>query len=50
MKELKKLRESLYIDERTKAMPKSTIKNSVVEEIVREGEIFVKKKNLANSI
>lgn len=45
-----KLREKLYFDERTKTIPKSTIKNRVIEEIVSEGDVFVGNKQLLGSV
>lgn len=49
-KQMTNLRESLYFDEKTKAIPKSTIKNNIIEDIVRDGEVFMKNQNLMNSI
>lgn len=45
-----KLREKLYFDERTKTVPKSTIKNNIIEDIVSEGDIFITNKDLMSSI
>jgi len=49
-KELRRLRESLYFDERTKTVPKSTIRNNIIEDIVKDGDVIVKKKDLADAI
>lgn len=47
---MKDLRESLYFDERTKTIPKSTIKNRIIEDIVQDGDVFMKKDDLMGSI
>ena len=47
---MRQLRESLYFDERTKTVPKSTVRNGIIEDIVQEGEVFFKKQELMNSI
>lgn len=49
-KEIRKLRESLYFDERTKTVPKSTIKNNIIEDIVQDGDVFIHKNELMGSI
>ncbi|KAL4510208.1 hypothetical protein ABPG72_010401 [Tetrahymena utriculariae] len=45
-----KLREKLYFDERTKTVPKTTIKNGIIENIVSEGDVFMGNKQLMESI
>lgn len=47
---MERLRESLYFDERTKTVPKSTIKNNIIEDIVKDGNVFVRKPELMHSI
>ena len=36
-----KLRAKLYFDERTKTIPKTTLKNRIIESIVMDGEVFM---------
>lgn len=45
-----KLRSSLYFDERTKTIPKTTLKNNIIEDIVRKGDTIVGNKELLESI
>jgi AP-1 complex subunit beta-1 len=45
-----RLRETLYFDERTKTVPKTTIKNHIVEDIVRDGDLFMKNRELLDSL
>ena len=45
-----KLREKLYFDECTKTVPKSTIKNDIIENILSDGEVFVANKQLMHSV
>lgn len=49
-KELQKLREQLYFDDRTKTVPKSTIKNHIIEDIVKDGDLFIKNRELMDQI
>jgi hypothetical protein len=44
------LRDSLYYDERTKAVPKSTIKNNIIENIIEEQAIIFSNDELLGSI
>lgn len=43
---MEKLRSSLYFDEKTRSVPKTTLKNKIVEKIVQDSEIFLNKPML----
>jgi hypothetical protein len=42
----KTLRDKLYFDERTKSIPKTTLKNKVIENIVLDSDVFLKNNDL----
>lgn len=45
-----KLRAKLYFDERTKTVPKTTLKNNIIENIVQDYDVFLKKNELMDSV
>lgn len=47
---LKNLKGSLLFDDRTQAIPKTTIQNHIIDDIVKNGEIIVKKPELLNQV
>ncbi|KAM3146409.1 hypothetical protein pb186bvf_001378 [Paramecium bursaria] len=49
-KSLQQFRESLYYDERINTVPKSTIKNHIIESIVDDADLLLQKKELISSI
>ena len=46
----KSLREKLYFDERTKTLPKTTLKNNIIEKICLEEDIVNNNDKLMNSL
>jgi hypothetical protein len=40
------LKEKLYFDDRTRSVPKTTLKNRVIEQIVQDGELVLKSADL----
>ncbi len=47
---IKTLRNKLYFDERTKTVPKTTLRNKVIEDIVSEGDLFLKNRQLLDQV
>ena len=48
---MQNLKESLQFDENTKSIPRSTVRNNnIIDDIVRDGDVFLKNSNLLNSI
>jgi hypothetical protein len=47
---MQKLREKLYFDEKTRTVPKTTLKNKFIENIVQDGDVFLKNKQLLDSV
>ncbi|KRX02033.1 hypothetical protein PPERSA_07678 [Pseudocohnilembus persalinus] len=45
-----KLRSKLYYDEQTMSVPKTTLKNQVIENIVQDPNVFLKNKSLLDSV
>jgi hypothetical protein len=50
IKNLEAFRAKLYFDERTKTVPKSTIKSAVIENLIREKDFVMSNKDLIRSI
>lgn len=49
-KNVEKFKESLYFDERTKTLPKTTIRNKVVEDLVHQYDSLMNNKNLLDYV
>ncbi len=49
-KDLEAFRAKLYFDERTKTVPKSTIKSSIIENLIKERDQVMSNKDLIHSI
>ena len=49
-KDLEAFRAQLYFDDRTKTVPKSTIKSSIIENLIKEREFVMSNKELIHSI
>lgn len=47
---MEKLRSSLYFDEKTRSVPKKTLKNKIVEKIVEDSDLFIKHPALMQSV
>eukprot|EP00825_Cyclidium_porcatum_P027959 TRINITY_DN3035_c0_g1_i3.p1 TRINITY_DN3035_c0_g1~~TRINITY_DN3035_c0_g1_i3.p1 ORF type:complete len:275 (+),score=52.46 TRINITY_DN3035_c0_g1_i3:77-901(+) len=45
-----RLRAKLYFDERTKTVPKTTLKNQIIENIVQDYDVFLNKQMLMDNI
>eukprot|EP01017_Pseudomicrothorax_dubius_P022237 TRINITY_DN2399_c0_g1_i7.p2 TRINITY_DN2399_c0_g1~~TRINITY_DN2399_c0_g1_i7.p2 ORF type:complete len:250 (-),score=52.87 TRINITY_DN2399_c0_g1_i7:1313-2062(-) len=49
-RKMRTLRDQLYFDERTQTIPKSTLKNNIIERIIMDEATISKNPNLVNSI
>lgn len=49
-KKIQKFKDSLYFDERTKTLPKTTLKNKVVEDLVNQYDSVIDNRNLLDYI
>ena len=49
-KKIEKFKDSLYFDERTKTLPKTTLKNKVVEDLVNQYDSLMKNKSLLDHV
>lgn len=49
-KTLQNFRESLYFDERINKVPKSTVRNAIIDSIVGDADLLLNKKPLLDSI
>ncbi|CAD8213317.1 unnamed protein product [Paramecium octaurelia] len=47
---LKQFKESLLYDERTSSIPKTTVHNHIVEDLIRDSDIFLKKAELLEQV
>lgn len=49
-KKIEKFKDSLYFDERTKTLPKTTLKNKVVEDLVNQYDSLMKNRSLLDYV
>jgi len=49
-KKIEKFKDSLYFDERTKTLPKTTLKNKVVEDLVNQYDSLMNNRNLLDYV
>ncbi|CAD8072656.1 unnamed protein product [Paramecium sonneborni] len=47
---LKNLQQTLLFDERTNSVPKAAIQNPIIDDIVKNGDIILKKRGLLNQV
>ncbi|CAD8123211.1 unnamed protein product [Paramecium sonneborni] len=47
---LKQFKESLLYDERTSSIPKTTIQNHIIEDLIRDSDVFLKKPELLDQV
>ncbi|CAD8157644.1 unnamed protein product [Paramecium octaurelia] len=47
---LKQFKESLLFDERTSSIPKTTIQNHIIEDLIRDSDIFLKKPEMIEQV
>ncbi|CAK82686.1 unnamed protein product (macronuclear) [Paramecium tetraurelia] len=47
---LKQFKESLLFDERTSSIPKTTIQNHIIEDLIRDSDIFLKKSEMIEQV
>ncbi|CAD8121461.1 unnamed protein product [Paramecium sonneborni] len=47
---LKQFKESLLYDERTSSIPKTTIQNHIIEDLIRDSNVFLKKPELLDQV
>ncbi|CAD8173551.1 unnamed protein product [Paramecium pentaurelia] len=46
----KQFKESLLFDERTSSIPKTTIQNHIIEDLIRDSDIFLKKPEIIKQV